>query len=166
VKLKPGGDGFSARTINPSIAGTFLVTAQLRTGATVVQIPLTLVTRSTGQITTTVAPGNEAVATASVDDGVELQGTSSAGTPTQVHVTAFGPDGNELPLETIAIVASPDGGRPAKLATQRFSKGHFVASSTLAAGSWTFDVIATAKDGKAYQVTWTSTVTGATVSPS
>ena len=164
VKLKPAGGGWSARTINPSIAGTFLVTAQLRTGATVVQVPLTLITRSTGQITTTVAPGNEAVATASFDDGVELQGTSSAGTPTQVHVTAFGRDSKELPLETIAIVASPASGRPAKLATERFSKGHFVANSTLAAGSWTFDVIATAKDGKAYQVTWTSTVTGATIS--
>jgi copper transport protein len=170
VTLKPTGTGWTAKTINPSIAGTFLATVQLRTAATVVQIPLTLITRSTGRITTTLAPEDETVAVASFDDGVRVQGTSSATTPTQVHVTAFDPAGNELPLDAIAIVASPAGGRPARLTTERFSKGHFAAGSTLAPGSWTFDVIATARDGTAYQVTWSSTVPAAsavpTISPS
>jgi putative copper export protein len=157
VKLTPGDAGWRAHAISPSIAGTFLVTAQLRTGATVVQIPLTLITRSAGRITIAEAPG-EKVANASFDDGVVLQATSSATSPTQVHVTAFGPDGHELALADAVIVASPAGGRPTRLASDRSSKGHFAASPTLAAGTWTFDVVATARNGTAYECTWTSTV--------
>jgi copper transport protein len=160
VTFNPDGDGWVAQSLDPSIAGTFLATAQVRTGASVVQIPLTLITRSTGEISTTIAPGDETVADAAFDDGVRLQGTSSATTPTQLHVTAFGPDGNELALATLVIVGSPEGGRPTQLRTQRFTKGHFAASSDLQPGTWTFDAIATTKAGRAYQVTWRSTVPG------
>ena len=160
IKFHAEREGWMAEAFEPSIAGTFLATAQLQTGATVVQIPLTLITRSAGQITTTTAPGNETVADATFPDGVSLQATSSATSPTQIHVTAFGADGNELAIATAAIVASPAGGRPSRLSAKRFSKGHFVASPTLDPGSWTFDVVATTKPGRVYQVTWTSTVPG------
>jgi copper transport protein len=160
VKFRADGDGWVAQALVPSIAGTFLATAQVRTGATVVQIPLTLITRSNGQITTTSAPDGETVAVASFTDGVRLQATSSASTPTQVHVTAYGADGNELRLGTLVIVGSPAGGRPTQLSVQRFTKGHFAASSELAPGDWTFDAIATTANGQAYQCTWQSTVPG------
>jgi len=160
VPFRADGNGWIAQALDPSIAGTFLATAQVRTGATVVQIPLTLITRSAGVITTTQAPGNETVAVASFDDGVRLQGTSSDSTPTQVHVTAFGAGGNELRLAQLVIVGSPQGGRPTQLSTQRFTRGHFAASSELAAGTWTFDAVATTVDGQAYQCTWQSAITG------
>jgi hypothetical protein len=91
-------------------------------------------------------------------DGVTVQATSSATSPTQLHVTAFGADGNETAVATLAIVGTPAGGRPTQLTAERFTKGHFVASPTLGAGTWTFDVVATTRSGKAYQVTWTSEV--------
>jgi putative copper export protein len=159
IKLHDTRDGWTAEALQPSIAGTFLVSAELQTGATVAEIPLTLITRSTGQITTSPAPGDETVAVAVFPDGVRLQATSSATSPTQIHVTAFGAD-EELPLASLALVGSRAGGRPAQLRTQRFSEGHFVASPTLEPGTWTFDVVATSKAGDAYQVTWTSTVPG------
>lgn len=160
VTFRADGDGWIAQSLDPSIAGTFLMTAQVRTGATVVQIPLTLITRSTGEITTTTAPDSETVGVAAFDDGVRLQGTSSATTPTQIHVTAFGADGNELALANVVIVATPAGGRPTQLSVERFTKGHFAASSNLDPGTWTFDAIAATKDAQAYQCTWRSTVLG------
>jgi putative copper export protein len=152
------GDGWVAQAIDPSVAGTYLATAQLRSGATVTQIPLTLITRSAGEITTTPAPGGETVAVATFTDGVRLQATSSASTPTQIHITAFGPDGNELALAGLVLVGSPADGPPSRLTIERFTKGHFAASPQLDTGPWTFDAVATTADGQAYQITWSSTV--------
>ena len=77
-----------------------------------------------------------------------------------MHVTAFGADGNELRLAQVVIVGSPEGGRPTQLSVQRFTKGHFAASSDLAPGTWTFDAVATTADGQAYQCTWQSVIPG------
>jgi copper transport protein len=159
IRLNADGERWTAQALDPSIAGTFLVTAQLQTDATVVQIPMTLITRSAGQITTTPAPGGETVATATFADGVRVQATSSGASPTQIHVTAFGPDGNEFAVQKLVIVGTPVGGRPSQLSVERFTEGHFAASPTLEAGTWTFDAVATAA-GTAYQVTWSSTVAG------
>ena len=41
-----------------------------------------------------------------------------------------------------------------------FSAGHFAASPTLGAGTWTIDAVATTRDGQAYQITWQAVVTG------
>ncbi|MDP9184980.1 MAG: CopD family protein, partial [Actinomycetota bacterium] len=160
VALRPDGDGWIGQALDPSIAGTFSVTAQVRTGANVVEVPLTLTTRSTGRITTALAPDNETVAVASFDDGVRLEGTSSMTTPTQVHITAYAADGNELPLAGVAIVAAPSAGAPTRLGVKRFTAGHFAASADLEPGVWTLDVVATTKDGRAYQDTWQTTLPG------
>jgi hypothetical protein len=125
-----------------------------------VEVPLTLITRSAGQITTTPAPGSETAALASFTDGVRIESTSSAANPVQVHVTAYAADGNEMPVADITIVASPAAGPPTRLGVQRFTKGHFASSVDLAAGVWTFDAIATTKDGRTYQCTWEAAVTG------
>jgi len=160
VKFKPDGNGgWVAQSLDPSTPGTFAVQAQLRSGASVTQVPLTLVTRSAGDITTGLAPDNETVANASFSDGVRLQGTSSPGTPTQLHLTAFASNGTELPLSDLELAASPTSGAPIHLKVQRFSPGHFAASPTLTPGTWTFDAVATTRDGQAYQVSWQATVT-------
>jgi putative copper export protein len=160
VKLHPDADGWVGQALDPSISGTFRVTAQIRTGADVVEVPLTLITRSTGQITTTPAPGGETTALAAFDDGVRIEATSSASNPVQVHVTAFAADGNEMSVGSLALVGSPATGTPTRLAVQRFTKGHFGSSVDLPPGVWTFDAIATTKDGRSYQCTWSSPVTG------
>jgi copper transport protein len=154
-----GTGGWVAQSLDPSTPGTFAMQAQIRSSANVTEVPLTLVTRSTGTITTGLAPDNETVANASFTDGVRLQGTSSPGTPTQIHLTAFASDQTELPLADLELAASPATGPPIHLKDRRFSPGHFAASPTLTPGTWTIDAVATTNDGQAYQVTWQATVT-------
>jgi putative copper export protein len=160
VKFKADGTGWVAQSLDPSTPGTFATLAQIRTGAAVTEVPLTLITRSAGDITTGLAPDNETVANAAFSDGVRLQGTSAPGTPTQIHLTAFAANQTELPLQSLELAASPATGPPIHLAVQRFSAGHFAASPTLAAGTWTIDAVATTRDGQAYQVSWQAVVTG------
>jgi hypothetical protein len=160
VKFKPDGTGWVAQSLDPSTPGTFAMLAEIRSGASVTEVPLTLVTRSAGNITTGLAPDEETVANASFGDGVRLQGTSAPATPTQIHLTAFAANGTELALSGVSLAASPATGPPIHLAVQRFSAGHFAASPTLGAGTWTIDAVATTRDGQAYQVTWQAVVTG------
>ncbi len=159
VTFKPDGGGWVAQSLDPSTPGTFAMAAQIRSGASVTDVPLTLITRSAGTITTGLAPDNETVANASFTDGVRIQGTSAPGAPTQIHLTAFASNGTELPLAGMELAASPATGPPIHLAVTRFSVGHFAASPTLQPGTWTIDGIATTKDGQAYQITWQTTVT-------
>jgi copper transport protein len=160
VKFRPDGNGgWVAQSLDPSTPGTFAMHAQIRSGANVTEVPLTLVTRSAGTITTGLAPDNGTVANASFPDGVRLQGTSAPGTPTQIHLTAFAANGTELPLSDLELAASPATGAPIHLEVQRFSAGHFAASPMLDPGTWTIDAVATTKDGQAYQVSWQATVT-------
>ncbi len=154
IKLRPQNGDWVAQALDPSVAGTFRIDADVQRGATVSTVPLTLITRSTGTVTTTPAPAGETVAIASFDDGVRLQASTSAGTPTQIHLTAFATNGTELPLAGLVLVASPVTGEPERLAVTRFSTGHFAANATLTAGTWTFDAVATTRDGRTYQVTW------------
>jgi hypothetical protein len=160
VKFDTDGTGWVAQSLDPATPGTFAMSAQIRSGASVTQVPLTLVTRSAGTITTGLAPDGETVANAAFGDGVRLQGTSAAGTPTQIHLTAFAANGTELPLRGVSLAAAPSTGPPIHLAVQRFSAGHFAASPTLEPGTWTIDAVATTRDGQAYQVTWQVVVTG------
>ena len=160
VKFEPDGNGgWVAQSLDPSTPGTFAAQAQLRTGASVTQVPLTLVTRSAGDITTGLAPDNETVANASFPDGVRIQGTSAPGTPTQIHLTAFAANQTGLPLADLELAASPATGAPIHLKVQRFAADHFAASPTLSPGTWTIDAVATTRAGQAYQVTWQATVT-------
>ena len=156
VPLTANGDAWTAEALQPSTAGTFRVTARIRSGAQVTEVPMTLVTRSTGTVTVSAVPG-ETVADARFSDGVRLQGSSSPTTPTQIHLTAFAPNQTEQRLTDASIVASPSSGEPERLSTERFSVGHFIANATLEPGTWTLDAVARTKHG-AYQVTWQMTV--------
>ena len=125
------------------------------------EVPLTLVTRSAGNITTGLAPDEETVANAVVRRRrPRCRPPRRQAAPTQIHLTAFASNGTELPLSGVSLAASPATGPPIHLAVQRFSAGHFAASPTLAAGTWTLDAVATTRDGQAYQVTWQAVVTG------
>jgi hypothetical protein len=160
VALRPDGDGWVAQALDPSVEGTYRLSVQVRTGASVAEVPLTLITRSSGTITTAPAPGGDTIALATFDDGIRLQATSSALSPTQVHVTAFAADGSELPLRELVIVASPAIGEPERLAVERFTPGHLAATASLAPGTWTLDAVATARDGRTFQCTWQTGVAG------
>ena len=160
IRLRPDTDGWIAQALDPSIDGTYRLSVEVRTGAIVSEVPLTLITRSAGTIATAPAPGGDTVAVATFADGVRLQADSSSASPTQIHVTAFAADGSEFALRDLALVASPATGSPQRLATERFTAGHFAATATLAPGTWTLDAVATARDGRTYQCTWQTVVAG------
>jgi len=160
IELRPDGDGWVAQALDPSVDGTYRLSVEVQTGASVTDVPLTLITRSSGAITTAPAPGGDTVAVATFKDGVRLQAASSAASPTQVHITAFAADGTELPLRDLVLVASPEAGAPERLVVQRFTAGHFAATAALAPGTWTLDAVATTRDGRTYQCTWQTVVAG------
>jgi len=154
IEFRRDADDWVAQALDPSVAGTYRISTQIRTGADVAEVPLTLITRSRGAITSAPSPGGDIVAIATFDDAVRLQASASAGTPTQVHITAFAANGTELALADLTLVASPATGEPERLTVQRFGAGHVAATATLAPGPWTLDAVATTRDGRAYQCTW------------
>ena len=160
VELRMDGNGWVAQALDPSVDGTYRMSVEVQTGASVTAVPLTLITRSTGVITTAPDPAGDTVAIATFDDGVRIQAASSTASPTQVHVTAFAANGTELPLRDLVLVASPATGEPERLSVERFSPGHFAATASLAPGTWTLDVVATARDGRTFQCTWQTAVAG------
>ena len=132
----------------------------MRTGATVSEVPLTLITRSAGTITTAPAPGGDTVAVATFADGVRLQADSSAASPTQIHVTAFAADGSEFALRDLALVASPATGSPAAVGDRTLHGRSLRGHGDACPGTWTLDAVATARDGRTYQCTWQTVVAG------
>jgi copper transport protein len=154
VRLRPDADAWVAQALDPAVAGTFDATVEVRAGASVAAVPLVLITRSDGAVTTTPGPAGERIAVGTYAGGVRLQASTSAGSPTQIHLTAFATDGTELPLREVALVVTPTTGAPQRLGVDRFSAGHVAATADLAAGTWTFDAVATARDGRTYQLTW------------
>ena len=151
LALKPQGDAWTAEGDNLSVAGTWDVTATVQQGAEASEVHMSLSTRIPAQQVTisSEAPGQPVLYTFTLPGGQELQiynDPGSVGT-NQLHVTAFDTQGQELPLATVSVVATPPGGAPRSLQTTRFSKGHFLALVELTEGTWHFDVSATARDG-------------------
>jgi hypothetical protein len=94
-------------------------------------------------------PGQPTIVTFTMSDGMQLQYYADPGVSgtNQLHLTAFDANGLEFPLETATIVVTPSDGTPELLDATRFSPGHFVANTTLEAGDWHVDLVATTKDG-------------------
>jgi copper transport protein len=158
VALHADGGAWAGEALDPSLAGTYALTLAVQSGAQVTELPLVLTTRSAGTTTTTSALGGGTIASATFRDGVRVDASTDTGSPTQIHLTAFAPDGTELPVKSASLVAIPASGAPQHLAAERFSAGHFAASPTLVAGTWTFDAVMIGRDGNAYQLTWSASV--------
>lgn len=144
-----------------SIAGTWNVTAQVRTGAETLDVPLVLTTRVPGA-TTSVAEvaGQPSITTLTYRDGASAQLYVDPGTtgPNQVHLTAFDPAGQELPLDDATLAVVPPDGPARAVDVLRFGQGHFVANVDLEEGPWTFDFTAVPVDGAPVQATLSTTI--------
>ena len=161
VRLSRQPDGsWSGQGLAMSLAGTWRVTALVRTGPTTTEVPLTLITVSDGSTATVALLGSPPTTTTTFPDGVSLQSFVEPGTagPNPLHVTAFAPDGTELPLRSFAVVVTPSGGEPVSPPTIRFTPGHFAANTTLAAGDYIVDIVTTARAGGTYESTWPVTI--------
>ena len=157
----PGMDGvWVGQGTAASVMGAWKVTALVRSGASTVEVPMTVITKSDGTTSTVAIPGAPTTTTTSFPDGVSLQSFVDPATagPNPVHATAFGPNQNELPLSGVVIVVTPDGGEPIRPPIQRFSAGHVAANTTLDAGDYVVDIVATARDGRSYESSWALTI--------
>jgi copper transport protein len=157
----PGMDGiWVGQGTVVSVMGTWKVTALIRSGASTVEVPMTVITKSDGTTSTVAIPGAPTTTTTSFPDGVSLQSFVDPATagPNPVHATAFGPNGKELPLSGVVIVVTPDGGEPIRPPTERFSAGHVAANTTLDAGNYVVDIVATARGGRSYESSWRLTI--------
>jgi hypothetical protein len=157
----PGMDGiWVGQGTVVSVMGTWKVTALIRSGASTVEVPMTVITKSDGTTSTVAIPGAPTTTTTSFPDGVSLQSFVDPATagPNPVHATAFGPNQKELPLSGVVIVVTPDGGEPIRPPTERFSAGHVAANTTLDAGNYVVDIVATARDGRSYESSWRLTI--------
>ncbi len=161
LELTLSGERWTGEGSPLSIAGTWTVTAQLRTGAESTTVPLVLTTAPAGS-TSSVAevPGLPGITTVTFVDQTSAQLYVDPGTqgPNQVHLTAFDQTGEELQLVEAALVAIGPDGTPRPADVLRFDPGHYVANLDLQEGAWTFDFTATTVDGDAMQATLRQTI--------
>ena len=140
-----------------SLDGTWDVGVQIREGSASVVVPLTVTTLPPPEtVTVSRGSGQPDIYTITLPSGTSVQSYADPGTPgpNELHYTAFDPSGNELPISSITLAATPPSGPARELDPRRLSAGHFVADVTLTAGRWSFDSIAAAKDGSTVHVTW------------
>ncbi len=128
----------------------------MRSGARTTEVPLVLVTRAPpAPSTVTRQPGLPEIETFTLPTGDQLAIYLDPATPgaNELHVTAFAPGGDELPLSGIVVVADgPDGSREL-LESTRLTAGHFSAPAEVPAGRWRFHVVATTEGGTVLQAT-------------
>jgi len=152
VDLARSGEAWTGQSSAISLAGTWRVTAQVRTGSAVTEVPMVLVTRSDALDPPT--PG-ALLTTARYPSGVSLQLSLEATDPAAafIHVTALTPSAGELPLRAASLVATLDGREASRLDAEQATPGHFIAQASLEPGTWTIDVVVTSEDGRTFQAT-------------
>ena len=164
LELRPGGtadDGapsaWTGTGTQLSLAGAWDLVVQVRSGARTTEVPLVLVTRAP-PTTSVVAQGSgdlPDIETFTMSTGEQLQLYLDPGTPgtNEYHVTAFDPQGQELPLSGLVVVAVDPDGLTQTLDVTRLAPGHFAAPVETGAGRWTFEVVATSEGGTVLQAT-------------
>lgn len=142
-----------ARGTALSIAGTWTVTVLVEEGEGSVEVPLEVTPRiPEPRIEVSRQPGLPDVYTIFLQEGLTIQAYVDPGVPgqtNQVHVTAFDPDGMELPLRSAVVFVDPPSGEPFRPELLRGGPGHFIANIGLeTGGTWSFDIRAEARDGR------------------
>jgi copper transport protein len=133
-----------------SIFGTYSVQATVQGATSAVTVALTLRPQlPPEQISVSRATGQPTLYTISLPGGRSLQTYVDPGSAGQnaVHFTFFEPDGTETTIASARGSRVPPGGASEPMKLIRFDKGHFAANTTLAPGSWIFQISATTGDG-------------------
>ncbi len=145
---------FSATGSNLSLDGIWQVTALVVGRAASVEVPLELTTRApsptpTQQIDVNAVAGLPTIYTVHLSAGRTVQVYLDPGTAgsNEVHATFFDATGTELPVPSVQISIGPRGGTLAPLDPRILEPGHFVADTTLVAGTYTLSVAGPAPGG-------------------
>ena len=158
LDLAPTGAGvFAATGSNLSLDGTWQVTALVAHGASSVEVPLELTTRAAGSvgaspspsIDVNAVPGLPTIYTVHLSVGRTVQVYLDPGTvgANEVHATFFDTAGNELPVASVTMALGPVGGPLAPLTPRQLEPGHFVADTTLTAGTYSLSISGPAPNG-------------------
>jgi uncharacterized membrane protein len=132
---------------NLSLTGTWQITALVARGASSVDVPFTLTTRTPPE-TITVTPGGNGLPTLytiHLSQGGTLQVYLQPEGPghDDVHATFFDASGNGLNVSDGSVVETPPGGRPQTLPIQELEPGHYVAKAVVKPGRNGFDISGT-----------------------
>ena len=137
-----------------SLAGAWDTVVQVRSGARTTEVPLILVTRAPPTTSTVTQqsglPGIETF-TLSTGDQMQVYLDPGAAGVNELHVTAFDPQGEELPLSGLVVIAVAPDGRADALENTRLTPGHFSASAEVDPGRWRFEVVSTSEGGTVLQ---------------
>jgi putative copper export protein len=144
-----------------AMLGAWDVTVLVEGSSSSIEVHLPVAPRSPGQrVVVTETPGLPTIYTITVAGGFQLQAyvdPGETGRVNDVHVTAFDPEGAELPLEAATIDAIAPHGHTVPLELQRLGPGHFSGVLDVEEGAWTFALSATARDGTALGGTFEQT---------
>jgi copper transport protein len=141
---------FSTTGSNLSLVGAWQVTALVVNGTASVEVPFELITRtSPATIDTNAVSGLPTIYTVHLSAGRSVQVYLDPGTAgaNEVHATFFDAAGNELPVQSVVMVLGPSGGAASTLTPRQLEPGHFVADTTLSAGTYTLSVAGPAPNG-------------------
>ncbi|MEX2274224.1 MAG: copper resistance protein CopC [Actinomycetota bacterium] len=158
VEFTSGGGRWSATTTSLGLAGRWdgLLTVERATTST--EIPLTFeLAEPPPDVTVTQGTnGLPDIVTITFADARSLQVYVDPDRPgaSQLHITAYGANGSELPLTSISVQARTPAGIPDELDATRLSVGHFVSPVELDVGSWRFTIEAAPKSGTPLQATF------------
>jgi nitrogen fixation protein FixH len=146
-----------------SMDGGWDVTVLVQEATGAVTVPLQLQTRLPPQQIQVLhgASGQPTIYTITLAGGVSLQAYVDPGTVGNdvVHFTFFQANGKEQPIASASALATPPSGATTDLPLIRFDAGHFVANTTLTAGTWRFQITATTSDGTTYSAYFVQDIT-------
>ena len=141
---------FRASGSNLSIDGIWHVSATVTVEGSAVDIPLVVATRIPAQpVDQLVTPGLPTIFVVGLGDVGSAQVYVDPGTsgPNELHVTFFGPDEGELPVESITIAVFPAAGESGLPTPRLLETGHYVASLDAVAGALDVDAVAPLPNG-------------------
>jgi copper transport protein len=142
---------YVATGTNLSLGGVWTVTAVIQRGAASVEVPLTVPTRVTQQISVSSSPGQPTLYTVSLTQGRSVQFYVDPGElgANEVHATFFDTGGVQFNgLSGYFVLETPPHGAPTGLDHRLLAEGHIVSDATLTAGKLRFDVWARTKKGE------------------
>ena len=132
------------------------MTALVVNGLASVEVPLTVTTRCApvpagpaSSVSINAAPGLPTLYTAALTSGRTVQAYLDPGTAgaNELHVTFFDQAGTELPVQQVTEQIGPSGCALAPLTPRQLEPGHFVADTTLPAGTYTVSIAGPAPNG-------------------
>jgi hypothetical protein len=132
-----------------STGGKWHIQALIQTASEGIQVPLSLSVASPPQrIQVSKSSDQPTVYTITMPDGSKLQTyIEPANTGiNNIHFTFFTSAGKELPITSAKANATDPHGQRTPLHLRRFSAGHFVATTKLSSGSWTFEIKAKSRN--------------------